>query len=45
MSIIGRPLKDIVDDLERLNAECRQWYREHGCHVPTPNEPLKMKDK
>jgi len=24
--MIGRPLKLIVDDLERLNDECNQWY-------------------
>ena len=29
MKIKGRPLRDIVNDLERLNKECEQWYRDN----------------
>lgn len=27
--IKGRPLKEIIDDVERLHAECKQWYRDN----------------
>ena len=29
MKIIGRPLKEIVDDLENLRDECQQWYQDN----------------
>jgi len=29
MMIVGRPLKDIIDNQERLTAECKQWYRDN----------------
>jgi len=28
-NIIGRPLKEIIDDQERLTAECKQWYQDN----------------